>query len=345
MSSKWRRFEVLLPLQFNDGREVPSDWLAEAVLEVVDHFGAARLDRVNRTPDTANRAIPGGSGTWTPRQPAKGFEMPTQPNPSKRQCTLLFFLATPAEEEALKQAAKGRGLPFERIKDAKLGQFHWLGTIGNETVIAIRPSREGGRVVMGALGRLGSAAKAIRFQEATGARGIVQVGMAFGIAPQAQKLGDVLVSTSIIPYDNRDIRPAPDGSGGYIVEYPEANPQPARPSLVNLFVREKKLGGHSFGIHVGAILSGGARINSGRFRDELVRGIPAGEDPIVGGEMEGVGLLAASTAADDPIWCVVKGISDFADENRDAVIDESRPRACRNAAEFVLSALENDARD
>jgi hypothetical protein len=43
MSSKWRRFEVLLPLQFNDGREIPAEWLAEAVLEVVDHFGAARL--------------------------------------------------------------------------------------------------------------------------------------------------------------------------------------------------------------------------------------------------------------------------------------------------------------
>jgi hypothetical protein len=44
MSSKWRRFEVLLPLQFNDGREVPAEWLAEAVLEVVDHFGAASYE-------------------------------------------------------------------------------------------------------------------------------------------------------------------------------------------------------------------------------------------------------------------------------------------------------------
>jgi hypothetical protein len=44
MSSKWRRFEVLLPLQFNDGRPVPSDWLAEAVLEVADHFGAASYE-------------------------------------------------------------------------------------------------------------------------------------------------------------------------------------------------------------------------------------------------------------------------------------------------------------
>ena len=44
MSSKWRRFEVLLPLQFNDGREVPSEWLAEALLEIVDHFGAASYE-------------------------------------------------------------------------------------------------------------------------------------------------------------------------------------------------------------------------------------------------------------------------------------------------------------
>ena len=44
MSSSWRRFEVLLPLRFNDGREVPGEWLAEAVLEVVDRFGAASYE-------------------------------------------------------------------------------------------------------------------------------------------------------------------------------------------------------------------------------------------------------------------------------------------------------------
>jgi hypothetical protein len=35
---------VLLPLQFNDGRAVPAEWLAEAVLEIVDHFGAASYE-------------------------------------------------------------------------------------------------------------------------------------------------------------------------------------------------------------------------------------------------------------------------------------------------------------
>ena len=44
MSSKWRRFEVLLPLQFNDERDVPSEWLAEAVLEIVDFYGAASYE-------------------------------------------------------------------------------------------------------------------------------------------------------------------------------------------------------------------------------------------------------------------------------------------------------------
>ena len=44
MRSRWRRFEVLLPLQFNDGRDVPADWLAEAVLEIVDQFGAASYE-------------------------------------------------------------------------------------------------------------------------------------------------------------------------------------------------------------------------------------------------------------------------------------------------------------
>lgn len=44
MSSSWRRFEVLLPLQFNDGREVPAEWLADAVFEVVDRFGAASYE-------------------------------------------------------------------------------------------------------------------------------------------------------------------------------------------------------------------------------------------------------------------------------------------------------------
>jgi len=44
MPSRWRRYEVLLPLHFNDGADVPPEWLADAVLEVVERFGAASYE-------------------------------------------------------------------------------------------------------------------------------------------------------------------------------------------------------------------------------------------------------------------------------------------------------------
>lgn len=264
--------------------------------------------------------------------------------PHKPVCSLLLFVVTEAEEKALETVAREKELPFEKIKHPKLGEYHWLGQVGDETVIATRPVRESGRVVMGGIGRLGSAARGIRFSEATGAKGIVQLGMAFGIDPARQKLGDVLVSASLIPYDNRDVRAATGGSVAYATDYGNAKEEPARPDLVELFRRElARRPADGPAIHIGALLSGAARIHSRAFRDELAAGVPIGEHPIVGGEMEGVGLLAASVARDDPIWCVVKGISDFADEDRDSVIATGRELACRNAAEFVLSALVNDA--
>jgi adenosylhomocysteine nucleosidase len=267
-----------------------------------------------------------------------------------------LFLAVPAEEKGLKQAAQAQGLPFVKVRagESRLAvDYYDLGPIGNETrVIALPPAKDvADNLVMGSIGFFGTAARAMRLRAMTGARGIVQVGMAFGIDPRRQKPGDVLVSTSIIPYDNRDIKPATrecsrcgERTAGFVTEYQETSREPARPALVELFRREQGRGNRDFQVYLGALLSGAARIHSGFYRDELAQSVPGnGEEQIVGGEMEGVGLLAASVSPDDPIWCVVKGISDFADENRDAVIRTNRPVACLNAATFVLAALANDA--
>ena len=40
MTTGFRRFEILLPLQFNDGRKVPPDLFAAAFNELKDRFGA-----------------------------------------------------------------------------------------------------------------------------------------------------------------------------------------------------------------------------------------------------------------------------------------------------------------
>jgi hypothetical protein len=40
MSSTFRRFEILLPLRFNDGSHVPGDLIADTLLELEQQFGA-----------------------------------------------------------------------------------------------------------------------------------------------------------------------------------------------------------------------------------------------------------------------------------------------------------------
>jgi nucleoside phosphorylase len=156
----------------------------------------------------------------------------------------------------------------------------------------------------------------------------------------AQRHGDVLVARSLFPYDDRIIRGV---NGQPVVDYSRTKRRVAKTALVKLFEREIDRGGHAFGTHVGTLLSGSARIFCGRFRDDLVRVIPLGRDRIIGGDMEGVGLLSVSPA-DKPLWAVVKGISDFADEERDGIIETTRALACENAVRFVLQALRNNLR-
>jgi nucleoside phosphorylase len=274
-------------------------------------------------------------------------KLPEQPFPV---CSLLLFVATSAEEDALKRAAAELKVEFRKdpsltqfLRERGLGDDAWmLGQIGGETVVAVGRSSEGGKAVIGAHGRLGTAAKAVRYLAATGAQGIIQVGMAFGISRAVQRIGDVLVSASLIPYDTRDVIQSADPPG-YKNDYTGMKIEVARTSLLERCRREKDRNGFGFSVHIGAMLSGAARIHCARFRDELFLSVPHGNDDIVGGEMEGVGLLAASIRAEESAWCVVKGISDFADENRDEDIKEGRVNAPYNAARFVLSGLKNDA--
>jgi len=55
MSRMVRRFEVLLPLRFNDGSAVPDDAIADTLLELEQRFGA--VCRARRRPFVANGAM------------------------------------------------------------------------------------------------------------------------------------------------------------------------------------------------------------------------------------------------------------------------------------------------
>ena len=44
MSKSVRRFEVLLPLRFNDGQPVPDELIAETLIELENRFGAVSCE-------------------------------------------------------------------------------------------------------------------------------------------------------------------------------------------------------------------------------------------------------------------------------------------------------------
>lgn len=241
-------------------------------------------------------------------------------------CDIVLFVATPSEVEALDATAAEFKIPVE-VRDGPLGEYRWLGMVGHTRVLAARTA-------MGALDYRGSGSLAVHYVDATQATGVISMGMAFGSDPESQELGDVLVGTQLVPYDNRDVSLV---DGEITTMYDRVKRRRAKKSLV------RQMGNHAAGqgatkAHFGALLSGAARIHCAAFRDQLRARVPQRGEPIIGGEMEGVGLLAASDPQ-DPNWLVVKGISDFGDEDRDNVIEESRGPACQAAARFVLGAL------
>lgn len=267
----------------------------------------------------------------------------------------ILVVATPTEETELQAAAGELGVPFVK-RVGPDGPYFDLGQMGRDAgnrVVAVR-------IQIGPFGYGGSAGSAIRYMRAFGAQNLICLGMAFGVDSFRQAPGDVLVSSVLLPYDSRhvvcdDDVPSPWRRWSFRrrphhrYDYSRMKMFPAQTSLLRLFQHRGELPPHGVhAVHFGALLTGGSRISCSRYRDRLVEDVACaiGVDlaltgrpvpPIIGGEMEGVGLLSSCDPS-APSWIVVKGISDFADGNQ-AGFPERRKLACRNAAMFVLQAL------
>jgi nucleoside phosphorylase/tetratricopeptide (TPR) repeat protein len=145
---------------------------------------------------------------------------------------------------------------------------------------------------------------------------IIMVGCAFGLKPEAQQTGDILVSKQLVSYEpqkRKDSEILPHGDR-ITCSVP----------LLDRF-RSGELDWKGAKIHFGPLLSGEKEVSDRSFRDELLRLEPEA----IGGDKEGTGLyVAASKEKTD--WIIVRAISGWAD-------DESNQEefAARNAAQFV----------
>ncbi len=244
----------------------------------------------------------------------------------------LLLVATSDELAGLKVAAKQLGLTVTKRTDPFLGKYHRV--VRGEELIAVVV-----KTAMGAVGTNSSTATAWRFQAATQATTVIQVGMAFGVDPRHQKSGDVLVASAVLSYDQRDIRGEGDDEK---ITYERAVPLPANTDVVARCRQYTDAWSEKYpevSVQFGTMLSGGSRISSASFRDRLVSDLASrSDDPIIGGEMEAVGLIGVGGRR-TPQWAVIKGISDFADGERERYIETTRPIACENAARFALGAI------
>jgi nucleoside phosphorylase len=161
-------------------------------------------------------------------------------------------------------------------------------------------------------------------------KAVICTGIAFGLWPKRQSLGDILVSEKISSYQRTKI------NNGNVED--RGTDFPAGPVLLNRFA-EASIGwrfrvrrGRYSVIHKGAVISGESLLNDRKEVDKLRERYP----DAIGGEMEGLGIASVALGFTRPEWIVVKGISDWADGKKS---DDSQPKAARSAVSLVFHVL------
>lgn len=133
---------------------------------------------------------------------------------------------------------------------------------------------------------------------------VIMIGIAFGIDETSQKIGDVFVAESVIPYNNKRVGKDKDISRGIETQSSQI--------LLNRFKNIKNwehttIEGNKSDLIFTRLLSGEELVDNLEHRNSLVAQYPDSK----GGEMEGAGVYSA---CGNKIDCIlVKGICDFAD--------------------------------
>ena len=160
---------------------------------------------------------------------------------------------------------------------------------------------------------------------------VIMVGIAFGLHPEKQHIGDILVSHQIEDYDQQKIGTGPNEQREI---YARGDRVRASERLLNRF----RAGRHDWQappeVHFGLILSGSKLVSHKGFRDELLRVAPEA----IGGEMEGASLYEVGNRRHIE-WVLVKAICDWGDAGKN---DIHQMLAAKNAARFVIQVVGQD---
>jgi len=239
---------------------------------------------------------------------------------------ILLVTATPTETSALHEKLRPRNGSAEIREEPRGAHTYYLARLGNADVVHVQ-------CVMGSAtpgGSILSVSHAIRTWKPCA---IIMVGIAFGIDESRQQIADVLVSRQIVPYEPQRIGAGETQTRGIKAQ--------AGPILYDRFTNARNWLYEESGLRPskilpGDLLSGEKLIDNKDFRDALVTGF----GQVIGGEMEGCGLMIAARDGGIQEWIVVKGICDFADGNKGHDKDERQVRAAQAAVSLCCHVLQ-----
>jgi nucleoside phosphorylase len=173
---------------------------------------------------------------------------------------------------------------------------YFCGMFGKYVIVHVQSN-------MGSIARDGTIITVLNALQTFNPKIAIMIGIAFGVDEIKQKIGDVLISESIIPYNNKrvgetTIQRGQQSTSSKILLDRFKSVKTWQYIISDKLIAEKI---------IGPILSGEELIDNITRREELKKEFPTAK----GGEMEGAGLFAACDGKAE--WILIKGICDFAD--------------------------------
>lgn len=160
---------------------------------------------------------------------------------------------------------------------------------------------------------------------------LILVGIAFGLRPERQQIGDILLSRQVQDYDPQRWGLGDDQG---VVIYGRGNRVAATEWLLDRFIAGKHRWTGTARVQTGLLLSGSLLMDHPEARDQLRHLAPEA----LGGEMEAA-TLCDIAQRHHVSWIAVKAISDWADGNKCQHEQERQRLAAEHAARFVLYVI------
>lgn len=244
-----------------------------------------------------------------------------------RKADVLLITATQNEARAILEMRKNeRSLCF-----IDGHPYYDLGVLGNAKIALILQSSMGASGLGGARFTISEGIQALH------PLAIIMVGIACGLKPGEQKIGDILVSERLAYYEPQRV-----GTEQHTLEtiIHQRGERISVPPLILSYFKN----GHLLldfadwsqipNVFFGLVLSGDKLLDNITVRQTLL----THEPEAIGLEMEGVGLYEVATNA-HVNWLLVKAISDWGDGKKAEQKEQYQKLAAENAARFTLEII------